>query len=426
MSKIPLMPADTYTVINKTILHNSDRKILIMLYQPIIGANAINLYLTLWSYLDKSEIVSLDWTHHHIMSSMQMNLEKIIEAREKLEAIGLLKTYFKEDKVKNINDYVYQIYSPLKVSEFMADPILSTILFSSVGEVEYKKLIEYFKMPKFSLKSYKDISSSFSDVFIIENVININNIDEIKKENRLGIAFEPTIDLNNILSMIPQEILNVRTVNNKIKELLYKLALVYNYNDDIMKDLIINSIDDGHRIDIELLKNNARKYYRFENNNNLPGIVYRNQPEYLRSKITSTSKKAKMIYTFETTSPYDYLSNKNGCSLTKAETDILKYLLVDANMKPGVVNVLLDYVLKISDNKLVKQFVENKATEWKRNNIETVEDAMAQAKKERTTKKVATIKKEVVTPEWFNQNVDEEKASLEEQQAFLNRLKSME
>lgn len=102
MSKIPLMPADTYTVINKTILHNSDRKILIMLYQPIIGANAINLYLTLWSYLDKSEIVSLDWTHHHIMSSMQMNLEKIIEAREKLEAIGLLKTYFKEDKVKNI------------------------------------------------------------------------------------------------------------------------------------------------------------------------------------------------------------------------------------------------------------------------------------------------------------------------------------
>src|SRR5574344_2996491 len=110
MNQIPMLPTDTFTVINRTILHNSDRNILIMLYQPIIGSTAINLYLTLWSYLNKSEIMSLDWTHHHLMSSMQINLDKIIESREKLEAIGLIKSYLKEDKNININSYVYELY----------------------------------------------------------------------------------------------------------------------------------------------------------------------------------------------------------------------------------------------------------------------------------------------------------------------------
>ena len=46
MQNEEIMPIDTFTVINRTILHNSDRKNLSMLYQPIVGAMAINLYFT--------------------------------------------------------------------------------------------------------------------------------------------------------------------------------------------------------------------------------------------------------------------------------------------------------------------------------------------------------------------------------------------
>ena len=44
MEKYTLLPADTYVVINKTILHDEDRKILTDLYLPIIGADAVMLY----------------------------------------------------------------------------------------------------------------------------------------------------------------------------------------------------------------------------------------------------------------------------------------------------------------------------------------------------------------------------------------------
>ena len=40
MLKEKILPADTFVVINKSILSDQDRKIISMLYQPIIGSSA--------------------------------------------------------------------------------------------------------------------------------------------------------------------------------------------------------------------------------------------------------------------------------------------------------------------------------------------------------------------------------------------------
>ena len=89
---VNILPADTYIVVNKTILQENDSKILTMLYQPIIGNSAINLYLTLCLDLDKNEFMSEENSHHHLMTSMRMKLSDIVISRETLEAIGLIKS----------------------------------------------------------------------------------------------------------------------------------------------------------------------------------------------------------------------------------------------------------------------------------------------------------------------------------------------
>ena len=94
--KHTVLPADVFVVINKTILSDQDRKLLTMLYQPILGNIAISLYFTLWAYLDKNELMSKEWTHHHLMTNMRLKLTDIEEARGKLEAVGLIKTYYKK------------------------------------------------------------------------------------------------------------------------------------------------------------------------------------------------------------------------------------------------------------------------------------------------------------------------------------------
>ncbi len=414
-----ILPADTFVIINKTCLTEYDKKLILNLYQPIIGGLATTLYFTFWSYLDKSEIFSLEWTHHHLMTSTQLNLDTIVSVREKLEGIGLLKTYYKKNSV---NNYIYELYSPLNAYEFFNNPILSTTLLSNVGKIEFQKLLDYYKLPNFNLTEYENITCSFSDVFDSVSNPNLDYYDNLKGINKNSLDIKDSINLSEMLSLIPDELVNKRAITKDIRQILLKLAFIYNFTNEEMTEIIMNSINLEHKIDSELLKNNAEKYYKFEHSGTLPTLIYKKQPEYLRKNITDTSKKSKLIYQFENISPYDFLTSKNGgIKPSSADLNIVSYLMVDLNMLPGVVNVLIDYVLKINDNKLNRAFIESIASQWLRHNIKTVEDAMNIAEREykrrnKVVENKVQTKKEVKKPKWFDQNINASEASLEEQE----------
>lgn len=420
-----VLPADTFIVVNKTTLNSSDRNILMLLYQPIIGSQAISLYYTLWSYLDKSELLSNEWTHHHILRDMMISNSEFIDARVKLEAVGLIKTYVKKG---NINNFVYELYSPISASEFINNPLLNMALFNAIGKLEYERAISYFKVPKINLREYDDITSKFSDVFAFSNEpINDNLIYDIKKSSYRKLEILSKIDINTILSLISDELLNKKSITKDTKEFLYKISYIYNYDNDDMIELIRNSISIKHTIDKKMLQENANKYYRYDNMGKLPSIIYKNQPEYLRKESLDTSNRSRMIHLFETTSPYDFINSKcKTGSPTSSDLSLISYLLIDLNLKPGVVNVLVDYVLKINNNKLIKSFVEVIASQWSKSGIETVEDAMKIAeeeyKKKKNVKKVKT-KETSDTPEWFNKDIKEEEATQDEIRKLESRLK---
>ncbi len=425
--KLTILPADTYTVVNKTILSDTDRKILTSLYQPIIGQLPISLYFTLWSDLDKLEIMSIEFTHHHLMANMKLNLTDIVDARKKLEAIGLIKTYVKED---NVNSYIYEMYSPISVSEFFNHPILNVVLYNNVGKSEYEKLVNTFKLPKINLKNYKDITSSFNDVFTSVAYTSFESInDEIVRKNKNNLNIENQVDFDLLISSLPKNVVNERTFNKEIKDLIIKLSFVYDLGILELEKIIRSSVNERGIINKVELRKNCRNYYQFENNDKLPSLIYRTQPEYLRSELNEVSSKEKMIYTFETVSPYDFLKSKqNGAEPTSRDLKLLEILTVDYGLKPGVVNVLVDYVLKTNESKLQKAYTETIAGQWKRLNIETVRDAMALAQKEhKKYKKVKDAKKtnkvEVSTPDWFDKKIEKKEISREEQEEMDNLLK---
>ena len=425
METINLLPADTYIVKNATILNVESRLVLTKLYQPIIGSVAISLYFTLWGNLDTSLTSSVEYTHHNLMAIMRIKLEDILEARERLEAIGLLKTYLKKG---NINNYIYELYSPLDPNEFMSNPILATSLASNIGKNEFDRILNFFKVPKIVLDGYEDISVSFGETFEVTDSLNILESKDIRKVKQIDLVVDEKIDLNSLLSLIPNEILNYRSITKDTKSLIYKLAYIYNLNEDELSELIRNSINEKKIIDKDLLRNNCHNYYTFEHKNMTPSLIYKKEPEYLRKKVGDVSKKAKLIYTFETTSPYDFLTGKNkGVRPSKSDLALIENLMLDYDLTPGVVNVLIDYVLRINDNKLTKNYVLTIASQWKRSNIKTVEEAMDICKKENKTKnkeRVRIIKKEK-KPEWFDKNIEESAASLDDIAALEASLKNL-
>ena len=283
--KSTLLPADTFMVINKTIFNDQDRKLLMRLYQPIIGGDAINLYFNLWSHLDNLEFVSNDYTHHYLFNLLQLSIDAFVSARMKLEAIGLIKTYVKED---SINNYIYELYSPLSPSEFLGNPLLNTLLLSNVGKKEFDAITNMFKIPTVNLKEHTDITSSFSDVFFISSEANDFSTVDLKNRQTSGLSFDIGFDLEECIASIPSEMLNIRSVNKTVRELIVTLAFVYNYNLEQMTNIIRDSISEKHTIDRESLRVNARNYYTFNNRGKLPNIVFKCQPEYLRKPIGDT------------------------------------------------------------------------------------------------------------------------------------------
>ena len=436
MKNRTILPADTYTVINKTVIHDSDRRLVSMLYQPIIGYTAVSLYFTLLDDLDRSELMSYDLTHHHLMATMQLKLETIVEAREKLEACGLLKTYF---KAGNINQYVYLIYSPMSAHEFLTHPILSVVLYNNLGKKEYERIVNYFKIPHVSLKDYEDITASFDEVFtsVSGNVMELG--DTIRKRESRQPLIEKGIDFNMLISSIPSSMVNDRCFSKDVKELINALSFTYHLDTLAMQGLVRDSLNEKGMIDKAQLRKSCREYYQFENAGDLPTVIYNKQPDYLKKPAGDHSKWAKMVYAFENLTPYQFLKAKyKGAEPTDRDKRLIESLLVDQKLNPGVVNVLIAYVLKINHEQLKKSYVETIAGQWKRLNIETVEEAMKIAEKEHKkmktllnktksnkTSKSTTTKKDASLPAWFDKELDNTETTPEEEEELNQILKEL-
>ena len=422
MAVVTLLPADKYIVVNKTILTEQDRKNLVSFYEPIIGATAVSLYLTFWRDLDRYAFVSADYTHHHLMTLLKTNLEMIKLSRKALEAMGLIRTYFLAGEP---NNYVYELYSPMSPKEFFANPIFNVVLYNNIGATEYEMLKKEYSPITFSLKEYEEITVMFDDVFKSSNTM--SGFDAIGREE-VPLTMHDQVDFDLLISSLPKGLVTERTFNKRIRSLINNLAFVYNLDTLKMVEILRMSMNETGAIDKDKLRIQTRKYYQYNNHGKLPTLVYRLQPEYLKSPVGDTSKKGKIIEVFENTSPYDFLKSKyqNG-NPTSRDLKLLEYLLIDIELKPAVVNVLVDYVLKKNNNKLNIAFVETIAGQWKRLGIETARDAMEVAEKEhkKYTNKLTKVSSKPVSkdvPVWFDEKISKEKMTEEEEKELESML----
>lgn len=420
MTSVTLLPADIYQVVNKCLLNDYDKLVLSMLYMPIIGNTAITLYNTFYNELKANNYMSNELTHHHLVTNLGESLENIKKARIKLEGIGLLKTYVMEG---NVNSYVYELYSPLTVSEFFNHPIFSTVLKNNVGDVEFKRLKNYFKVPKLNLKDYVDITHPFDLTFKSVNIENFKEDDEVLKKEKNSLNYSYEFDFDTLISSMPKGLFNPKALTKSIKELITNLNFLYKMSPIEMSDVVKISLNEKGLIDKELLKENVRKYYEYNNDGKSPTLLFKS--ERVSSSRKENNSLNRLLNVFETTKPYDFLKSKyKGVRPTSKDMQILEMILVDLQFSPAVCNVLIDFILKTQNNRLVKSYVEVIAGEWKRADLKTAKEAMEYAEntykklKQNNTKK-SNVKKQETIPEWFGKVHEKEEMNDTELEGFF-------
>ncbi len=391
-----LRRSDTFIVSGEGLCSEIDYQVLTLLYQPIIGQSAFTLYMTLMNLMNRQDFISDEYLHSDLESLMGMKVSEIEQERFKLEAIGLLITFFAND------NFTYEIKLPLSARSFINDGILGEYLIASITKTRFKKLLKIFKVKAPNKKQKYNISKAFNEVFpALETVDNEYESDLVANKTK---SFAKLTNYNfnwRLFSeTINPEVYNYENITEAIKAKIEQLSYVYGLDEIMMVDIFIKSLDEFNNVNIEVLAKSARSNYHIE-------PIDPNKEE-VQSKPVDADNITEY---FKTITPKDLLAELGDGLVSSADLRHVERLIDEVGLDSGVVNVLLAYIAKTKGNNLPSyQYIQKVGMGWKRDKIDTVELALDYIKHLDSVKDKPQYRKSSrpdVAPDWLEDYLKE-------------------
>lgn len=385
-----IIPGDQYIVSIDGQQNLGDPKVLTLLYQPLIGPVCISLYFTLINQVENGRLQTEPVSHYYLMNLLDLNLPQIYEARQKLEAIGLMETYVKEDE--DLRSFIYTMKPPLSPQQFFTDGLLNIYLYQKVGREYYNRLKLTFADQAIDKTGFDKVTKGFQEVFSSSHFPYHEQLEEDdmqvqypSKEEPSPVTVQPLhFDFELFFAGLNDSVIPKQAITPEVKDVIAKLAFLYDIDVIQMKNILYSAINEQNQIDIEALRKAARDWYTIEHYSSLPKLVDRTQSPIYQSEIdVPKTQEEKMIQYFDTVSPRQVLADlSEGAQPLESDIRLIEEIMVKLNLTPGVVNVLIHYCMLRTDMKLTKSFVERIASHWSRKKVKTVKEAMELAKSE--------------------------------------------
>lgn len=391
-----LKTQDTYSVDGQ--IQQVDLRSLLLLYQPILGKKAILFYMTCLS--ETTNLLTQE-PHKRLSILLNMSMDELEEARKLCEEFLLMKTFVREQG--ELNQYFYQCKPPLVPTDFFKNDLYSRLLLKAVGQTQYQCTLSMFMKKKEERKDAMEITKALDRRRLISwNQANETEFSKIKPTYQFH-EKGPTEDFNYaaLFQSVTPLIFPLESRTEENLKVIGELAILYGIPVERMRILIGRCINlSDNQLDIQRLK----KIAALEK----PKIEHKEDPW--------------------TMSPTAFLQAKQrGIEVTSSDKKLLAYLSLDLKMKPEVINVLVDYVLRINDNRLTKNYVQAIAAQWIRSEVKTKEMAIEMTKKSTNMYKPARSKAKL--PEYFEQVREkvkkEEVISQKEEQEILKKLREL-
>ncbi|UQS83355.1 DnaD domain protein [Bombilactobacillus thymidiniphilus] len=388
-------PMQGYWVIAEQTLTDLDRKVLIDLYQPLVGSDALSLYQLLWGH--QVALLSDRKAHAQLLNLLDIDATAFYVARIKLEAVGLLRTFSSQD---SWGDYlIYQLTPPATPKEFFQTNILKTFLYEKIGQNDFKLLQQKYCPTPRKLTAATEITQSFFDVFQLSNK-NLLTADE--KQSKSINANVPqyntkqmaTFDWDFLQQLVAQYQITTADVMRHQSE-LFNLHVFYGVSEMELANLLGRTVNrNTNQIDMTNLQRQTQKAYEQRVNLrptlNQKATVANNQD---LSQFTTTQRE--LIKQANQLSPAEFLAmqkhSKNGDVVYSSETRVLRQLQSREVLSAPVLNILVAYVLENSST-LTQSFVEKVASDWVQHKVQDAPGAVKRIQDFATKKNSAAPK----------------------------------
>jgi len=410
-----LQPVDSYKIQLSHPFSDYDRQLLTLFYQPLIGPSAMSLFMTLWADVERGD--DQEYNHYHLMNILTMPLEPVFEARISLEAIGLLRTFVKRDGDARM--YIYELLSPLEAKEFFNDPLLSTFLFSKIGEQAYRNLRSRYAVPVNEREGFNEVSRTFLDVYKpASQGINMEaevGTEVIGRKEPEGVPFaHSNFDFNLLQSGLSEQMVPQTSLSSVSREIIEKLAFLYSLNPLDMQKVVMMALDEDLQLPEARLRRAAADFYKMSISKQAPVLekVFV-KPLPPAEQTEKLSREDELLYYLENTAPVDMLRDLNDKEPLSVDVQLAERLINTHDLPIGVVNVLLQYVHIRNDGKITNNYVERIASHWMNKKVATAKEALKFSRDEHDKymqwknegQKPPTYnrgsKREEMVPEWF-------------------------
>ena len=391
-----LRRSDTFVVSGEGLCSEIDYQVLTLLYQPIIGQSAFTLYMTLMNLINRQDFISDEYLHSDLESMLGQKVSEIEQERFKLEAIGLLVTFFAND------NFSYEIKLPLSARNFINDGILGEYLIASITKTRFKKLLKVFKVKAPNKKQKYNISKAFNEIFpALEPVENEYESDLVANKTRTFARLNNyNFNWRLFADSIDEEIYDIENLTEAVKSKIEQLSYVYGLDELKMAEIFAKSLDENNLINIEILSKNSRSNY------NVDPIDPNREEVTIKAMDTDN-----IVEYFKSISPKDLLAELGDGLVSTADLRHVERLIDEVGLNSGVVNVLLAYIAKTKGNNLPSYaYIQKVGMGWKRDKIDTVELALDYIKHLDSAKDKPLYKKSTrpdVKPDWLDEYLKE-------------------
>ncbi len=363
------------------------------LYQPCVGPIATTLYLSLVSEYKYQKSADNIMRLCTIMSSDVLLLEK---AFTKLEEFNLVKTYYKKDT--NKNNFIFSLNTPLSPKAFIKHDVYGRLFLKIVGTKHYQVTVEKMNINKFNKTEFEDVSANFQ----VDALDGWNNDFEVDFKNVKpnyvfnDIKEEIKFDYEHFLAKSTNLTFPIGLRTNENMHLIGQLATIYGIKADRMRILVGHCANNDGVMNTDMLKRLA-SYEKTE------AYVPKNKYDI---------------------APVLFLKNiQNGVNVTQIDKKLIENLISEYNFKAEVVNVLIEHVLKVNDNRLTKGFVDSIAGVLIREEVNSVESCL-KVLKSNSFKPFKKSTRKAKEPDYLSSDkfVDDEEVDMDEIQRKLNKL----
>lgn len=353
-----------FNIYSSFTLSNDDVNVVSLLYAPLMGSDALMLYLGLNSFIERNNLKSEKIKHQDLFDIFSLTPQSFLKARIKLEGIGLLISYEMADK-----NYVYIICPPLTAKGFLKDATLGLYLYAKTSKETFDFIYNHFKIEKIDKGNAVNITKTFDEVYQsqVDNEITYDKFKYIlgRRTNRNLKIKNYNFDFDFFVKGINLDFLETG-ITKTFKDQISNLAFVYGFNETEMMSLYSDSINAKGNYEYKLLKNRANNLFKFKKNMNAPKLVNKDD------NIVADSDLCQYL---ENVSPKQLLEDIIP-NYPEKYLNTLNDVYATLEFPRGVINCMVLKILKDKNELPTLNYFKKMASSWSENNIFTTEDAI--------------------------------------------------